>query len=40
VKNKWVLVTGIGLGLLSVVLVNLYIRSSQQSFTLLQFTRA
>ena len=39
-RNKWMLVTGIGLGLLSVVLVNLYLSASQRSFTLLQFTRA
>lgn len=39
-KNKWILVTGIILGLISVVLVQLYLSRSQQAFTLLQFKRA
>lgn len=36
-NNKRLLYTGIGLGLLSVILLNVYLWSSQQSFTLLRF---
>lgn len=36
-SNKRLLYTGIGLGLLSVVLLNIYIWSNQQSFTFLKF---
>jgi pilus assembly protein CpaB len=39
VKNKWMLVTGIGLGLIAVILVNVYLSQHQRSFTLLKVSR-